>query len=316
MPRWWPWSREVDYETALPLLTNQVRQSQIDLSRARARERRVKGLLVLYGLIAYAGLLVVLFFSNATSAVWVSALIGAGSIIWLVRWSAVRVLGYFTNRRQNITAQLIERRRIMAEEYKQKTNYYKVKELTELRDPDNPETGAPVQPPRNHPSTATSGPKLNSSSSPNQQTTTKEKPSLPQPPRAEAGQNPSGEEGQSPEHRAVPGQTSQAEPLPPVRRTWMDRILDVLIGEDETSPQNRYALICKNCGTHNGLAAFGEQPEDVIYRCPVCGKTNKKNFGEIAQPSEGSGHETPSLHSQSADGSEKPKNSSPQDPLK
>ena len=31
----------------------------------------------------------------------------------------------------------------------------------------------------------------------------------------------------------------------------MDRMLEYLVGD---GPQNRYALICKNCFSHNGMA--------------------------------------------------------------
>ena len=35
---------------------------------------------------------------------------------------------------------------------------------------------------------------------------------------------------------------------------WLDRILDMIAGEEVHPVQNRYALICQNCRTHNGLA--------------------------------------------------------------
>lgn len=274
MPRWWPWKRGVDYETALPQLTAQLRESQIELARAHGRERRAKGLLALYGLIAYAGLLLALFFSNATSAIWITILLGAGSLIWLVRWLVLRVLEYFTSRRHKITLQLLERRRIMAEEYKQKTNFYKVKELTELNDSEKPEISpSPRKLSQDTLSKAQQSKTLDPNTSRNR-TGKKEldahapsKPKMPQ-----------GVEAVSTEHkestRKAPRETFTPSQSP--QRGWMDRILDILIGEDETSPQNRYALICKTCNSHNGLAAFGEQPENVVYRCPSCGSMNGK----------------------------------------
>ncbi|KAF5102805.1 hypothetical protein D0Z03_000359 [Geotrichum reessii] len=55
--------------------------------------------------------------------------------------------------------------------------------------------------------------------------------------------------------------------------TWFDRLLDKIIvsGDDNN---NRYALICPNCKSHNGLAGPGELPEQVIYICPHCGYKN------------------------------------------
>jgi hypothetical protein len=33
----------------------------------------------------------------------------------------------------------------------------------------------------------------------------------------------------------------------------LDKVADALIGESENSPDSKYALICQNCFTHNGL---------------------------------------------------------------
>src|SRR6202035_2817708 len=41
------------------------------------------------------------------------------------------------------------------------------------------------------------------------------------------------------------------------QHNWYDRILDVLLGEDETQPKNRLALICDSCGLVNGQAPPG-----------------------------------------------------------
>lgn len=34
-------------------------------------------------------------------------------------------------------------------------------------------------------------------------------------------------------------------------RTLFDRLADIVLGD---GPQNRYALICRTCGSHNGMA--------------------------------------------------------------
>lgn len=53
----------------------------------------------------------------------------------------------------------------------------------------------------------------------------------------------------------VTGGTPQGPPLPrpvlPRERGTMDRLLEYLVGD---GPQNRYALICANCFSHNGMA--------------------------------------------------------------
>ena len=56
---------------------------------------------------------------------------------------------------------------------------------------------------------------------------------------------------------------------------WYDRIMDVLLGEDETLPRARLALICSNCRLVNGQAPPGvKRLEDVgKWRCGGCGAT-------------------------------------------
>lgn len=53
---------------------------------------------------------------------------------------------------------------------------------------------------------------------------------------------------------------------------WYDRILDSLLGEDETQAKNRFALICSDCRLVNGQAPPGTRSlEDVgRWRCGGC----------------------------------------------
>ncbi|KZF21239.1 hypothetical protein L228DRAFT_262279 [Xylona heveae TC161] len=57
---------------------------------------------------------------------------------------------------------------------------------------------------------------------------------------------------------------------------WYDRILDLLLGEDETQPKNRLALVCRHCKLVNGLAPPGaKRQEDVgMWKCSNCGGKN------------------------------------------
>lgn len=59
---------------------------------------------------------------------------------------------------------------------------------------------------------------------------------------------------------------------------WYDRILDALLGEDETQPKNRMALICSECRLVNGQAPPGARtPEDIgRWRCGGCRAWNGK----------------------------------------
>lgn len=63
---------------------------------------------------------------------------------------------------------------------------------------------------------------------------------------------------------------------------WYDRLLDVIVGEDETSAKNRYALICGNCRMVNGLAPPGTTSlEDMEgWGCARCGTWNGSPPGQ------------------------------------
>jgi hypothetical protein len=57
---------------------------------------------------------------------------------------------------------------------------------------------------------------------------------------------------------------------------WYDRVLDLLMGEDETSARNRMVLICQNCRLVNGQAPPGIRSATELgkWRCIGCGGWN------------------------------------------
>lgn len=55
-------------------------------------------------------------------------------------------------------------------------------------------------------------------------------------------------------------------PVLPRDRSVVDRFMEVLVGD---GPQNRYALICKECHSHNGMA-LREEFEFITFRCCYC----------------------------------------------
>ncbi|CAK9800150.1 Endoplasmic reticulum junction formation protein lunapark-B [Anthophora plagiata] len=50
------------------------------------------------------------------------------------------------------------------------------------------------------------------------------------------------------------------------QRTYLDRLIDYLVGD---GPSNRYALICRQCESHNGMA-LKEEFEYFGFRCCYC----------------------------------------------
>uniref|UniRef100_A0A4W4FC29 Endoplasmic reticulum junction formation protein lunapark n=1 Tax=Electrophorus electricus TaxID=8005 RepID=A0A4W4FC29_ELEEL len=57
-----------------------------------------------------------------------------------------------------------------------------------------------------------------------------------------------------------------ARPVLPRERRTIDRVLEYLVGD---GPQNRYALICQQCLSHNGMA-LKEEFEYIAFRCAYC----------------------------------------------
>ncbi|XP_034042555.1 endoplasmic reticulum junction formation protein lunapark-A [Thalassophryne amazonica] len=55
-------------------------------------------------------------------------------------------------------------------------------------------------------------------------------------------------------------------PVLPRERGAVDRVIEYLVGD---GPQNRYALICQQCESHNGMA-LKEEFEYVAFRCAYC----------------------------------------------
>ncbi|KAJ4298405.1 hypothetical protein N0V88_003435 [Collariella sp. IMI 366227] len=63
---------------------------------------------------------------------------------------------------------------------------------------------------------------------------------------------------------------------PPAESHWYDRILDTLLGEDETAAKNRIVLICSKCRLVNGQAPPGTRSlsELGMWKCMACGAPN------------------------------------------
>ncbi|CAF1376504.1 unnamed protein product, partial [Adineta steineri] len=67
---------------------------------------------------------------------------------------------------------------------------------------------------------------------------------------------------------ATPGKLPRA--ILPPQRTFWGAILDVIVGD---GPSKRYALICKSCNSHNGMA-LEEEYEYLSFRCAYCNYFN------------------------------------------
>lgn len=74
-------------------------------------------------------------------------------------------------------------------------------------------------------------------------------------------------QGSKPVNPSIVGyRTPLPRPILTRQRTYLDRIIDYLVGD---GPSNRYALICRNCESHNGMA-LKEEFEYFGFRCCYC----------------------------------------------
>lgn len=57
---------------------------------------------------------------------------------------------------------------------------------------------------------------------------------------------------------------------------WYDRVMELLLGEDETAAKNRFVLICQQCRLVNGQAPPGTKSLEEIgrWKCMACGAMN------------------------------------------
>lgn len=97
---------------------------------------------------------------------------------------------------------------------------------------------------------------------------------LPPPPPPPSGANYIDQPGFAPNAFPAPSQ-AQYDKSGGMPR-WYDRLMDVLLGEDETSPKNRFVLICQNCRLVNGQVPPGVKSLSELgrWRCGGCGAWN------------------------------------------
>ncbi len=104
---------------------------------------------------------------------------------------------------------------------------------------------------------------------------------------------------------SLPNSQYAAAPPAPSEARWYDRILDLLLGEDEAAAKNRIVLICSRCRLVNGQAPPGTKSlsEIGMWRCMGCGATNgemdegkrivKEVLGESTQAKDAPTEDTP-----------------------
>jgi hypothetical protein len=282
------------FEKALSGLAEKISKSQIRLDSLRQRGRRAKALWTLYSSFAYLLCFVILFlvvgWQNWT-AVEYTGVAGSPLLIWGTRTA---ISTYYTwridNASEHLQAQQKERTKTI-DKLKAATKYNSTQELLEKyggaqsKPKESPGPKTPKNPSR--PARTSMGPQgvpqgplnMRPDQAPNQ-------PGTPQ--LQQLHMTPPVHQLPSPMYKSAPGGQAEFAPnafsAPPqyavgdvnIEGHWYDRVLDLLLGEDETSPRNRVALICQNCRLVNGQAPPGMKNLADLgkWRCFGCGTMN------------------------------------------
>ncbi|KAI2615319.1 hypothetical protein GGR54DRAFT_612998 [Hypoxylon sp. NC1633] len=307
----WPWkgndSSTSSFEKTLSTLSNKITTTQAQLDRARSNARRIKVLWTLYLTFAYLVYAIVLTlvvgWQNLGAWEW-TGMAGGPVLIYLTR---TLTNTYFSFRIESLESRLkvyqADRAKTI-QKLKDATKYDSTLELLERyggekrnqpkkqegkggdeegqkrKDPkkgrqstghDIPGARTNLPPP---PTANIQRPSQYPSSSASQH---RQGPSPVSPPRTPSSAQQPTEEF-APNAGPPPPTYSQYDRNPGPPR-WYDRIMDLMLGEDEMAPKNRIVLICRSCRLVNGQAPPGTRSlaELGTWKCISCGTLN----GEI-----------------------------------
>ncbi|KAJ9618821.1 hypothetical protein H2204_012897 [Knufia peltigerae] len=302
----WLWRSDANspasFEKALSKLSAQITDANLALDTTRSRARRAKALWTLYTTLTYLlYTLVVVLVLGPDAWFWYhyAGLVGAPAIIYAVRKLLTAFFDWRVNRQQSYLDHLQKQRESKIADLKKATKYDSTQELLQKYGGAPPAKTPSKQPQQ--------GPKRKVNRRPEQ---AQQRTGIAPPPTANIpGRNvqppseippQSGPHFASPAHGEMPpaAQTLSspvdmspdvpgfapnafANPPPPTSayentHHWYDRILDVMLGEDETAAKNRLVLLCSNCRLVNGQAPAGVKTLEELgrWRCSACGSWN------------------------------------------
>ncbi|KAG9231813.1 hypothetical protein BJ875DRAFT_486632 [Amylocarpus encephaloides] len=303
----WPWkgndNSPASFEKALSSLAGKITKSQARLDSLRQRSRRLKALWTLYAIFFYllcAVILVLVVGYNNWGPIEYTGVSASPLVIYLVRQSLTSYYNYrIESVSQRLEDQQAERTKTI-DKLKAATKYNSTQELLEKYEGVAPapksktaraqsKTPKPKQNQKQNQRTGNGPPPTaniqrpgqNQLPSPRQPSTPEAVPFIappshvvPSPMSLGAGPRPGPPEFAPNAFPVAPHYASGGEMS--MGGHWYDRVLDLLMGEDETNPRNRMALICQNCRLVNGQAPPGTHgPADLgKWRCFGCGGWN------------------------------------------
>ncbi|CAK3815775.1 unnamed protein product [Lecanosticta acicola] len=335
MVSFWPFKGDDNsaesFEKILSQLSTKIAKTSAQNDRFRQQQRRWKALWTLYTTFAYivlAAILTLVTGWDRWSYPEYTAVAGAPVVIYGVRVALDAYFNFRIANTENHLGDLNKQREAAIERLKKATKYNSTQQLLEkyggspprktqpspqLKTKRRSDIGPGSKP--NTPQTGRTGfappPTANI---PGRQPPPGPAPNTPQGtpgsvPRAPSNLAPSvSPPGMQPAPSEEFAPNAFSDPIPPsppiMRQTsqyategpkWYDRILDVVLGEDETSAKNRIALVCQNCRLVNGQAPPGARTlEDVgKWRCSQCHALNGVESEEktiLQHISQGAGH--------------------------
>lgn len=321
MVSFWPFGKKgadaASFERTLTALTGKINRATATQDRQRTLSRRARVMWTLYAGFAYilAAVLLTLVTGWQNWGVAEGTVVAGGPvIIYAIRYALTSYFEYRIKGTDAYLKKLNRERDAAIDRFKEATKFNSTQKLLEKYGA-SPEPKEPAVPPGKHlksqspqkqaqaagPRTGIAPPPTANIQRPRDQhqplPSTPQRPpanassaqaSLHKPPAdlpgAEFAPNAFGASELVEQFSAIPATTfTQAH--------WYDRILDALLGEDETQPKNRFVLICHECRLVNGQAPPGARTlEDVgRWRCGGCHAWNgrEKHRNDVVDSASG-----------------------------
>ncbi|KAL2127992.1 hypothetical protein VTI74DRAFT_9865 [Chaetomium olivicolor] len=308
MVSFWPWGKDdsspASFEKALSALSVKITTTQAQLDQTRLKSRRVKVLCTLYLGFAYLvyGIVLVLVVGWRNMGPWEwTGMAGGPILVSLVRTISTALFDY---RIESLSSRLKEyqtERAKTIQKLKDATKYDSTLELLEKYGGVEKKSGGKEEAADREKEGGQKGKHLG----------LPQRTNMPPPPTANIQRSPVPRPG-TPQSRPHSRLGAPSEPAPqfssdmdtsaefapnafdgrappvpmqyppaatiahPTESHWYDRILDTLLGEDETAAKNRIVLICSKCRLVNGQAPPGTKSlsELGMWKCMACGAPN------------------------------------------
>jgi hypothetical protein len=312
MVSFWPWGKDdsspASFEKALSALSAKITTTQTRLDQDRAKSRRIKLLCSLYLGFAYLvyGIVLVLVVGWRYMGAWEwTGIAGGPVLITLVRAAVTTFFDYRIQRRSVRLKEYQTERAKTIQKLKDATKYDSTLELLEKygetenkqkRGKKTTDGSDPAEQNNEGQSKAKDSGMPQRTNMPPPPTANIQRPHIPRPgtpqsrPHSRLGTPSQHQTRQSDmdasaefapnafDGRPAPAfmQYPPAAMAPPAESHWYDRILDTLLGEDETAAKNRIVLMCSSCRLVNGQAPPGTKSlsELGMWKCMACGASN------------------------------------------